>query len=82
MRTTIDLPDDLFRRAKQLAAEEGRSLREVIIDAVQARLSSSVRTKGYVMPDCSVGRGWVVPEFASADWQTLQKLSYEPEGED
>jgi plasmid stability protein len=36
MRTTVDLPDDLLSEAKERAAREGRSLSEVVRDAVRA----------------------------------------------
>jgi plasmid stability protein len=35
MRTTVDLPDDLLVEAKERAAREGRSLSEVVADAVR-----------------------------------------------
>lgn len=38
MRTTIDLPDALFRRAKQAAAREGLTLRELVVRALGAHL--------------------------------------------
>jgi Ribbon-helix-helix protein, copG family len=38
MRTTIRLDDDLLRRAKARAAETGRSLNDVIAEAVRAAL--------------------------------------------
>ena len=36
MRTTIDLPDDLLSEAKERAVREGRSLSEVVGDAVRS----------------------------------------------
>jgi len=39
MRTTIDLPDDLFRRAKSTAALRGLSLKEMFTSFVEAGLS-------------------------------------------
>lgn len=38
MRTTIRIDDDLYRRVKARAAETGRSVGEVIEDAVRASL--------------------------------------------
>jgi len=35
MRTTIDLPDNLFRRTKALAAVRGSSLKELVVRAVE-----------------------------------------------
>ncbi len=44
MRTTIDLPDDLLAEAKQRAAQEGRSLSDVVGDAVRSGFSRSGAT--------------------------------------
>lgn len=41
MRTTVDLPDDLLNEARERAAREGRSLSDVVGDAVR---SSFART--------------------------------------
>jgi len=38
MKTTLDIPDALFRRAKILAAKEGATLRDLISQALQAEL--------------------------------------------
>jgi len=38
MRTTIDIPDHLFRRAKKAAAEQGVALREIVLRALRAHL--------------------------------------------
>lgn len=46
MRTTIDIPDPLFRAAKQRAADEGVSLREIVLRALQLQLGATRRT-GY-----------------------------------
>jgi len=39
MRTTVDLPDDLLREAKGRAVREGRTLSEVVGDAVRSSFS-------------------------------------------
>lgn len=38
MKTTVELPDDLFRAAKATAARQGRSLREFFTEALQEKL--------------------------------------------
>ena len=38
MKTTLEIPDFLFRRAKSLAAERGISLRQFVTEAVQEKL--------------------------------------------
>lgn len=41
MRTTIDLPDDLFKAAKLEAVHQGTSLKELITDALKVRFAHS-----------------------------------------
>jgi hypothetical protein len=41
MKTTLEIPDAIFRRAKSKAAEQGISLRQFVTDAVAARLQST-----------------------------------------
>lgn len=39
MKTTLEIPDHLFRRAKAKAAERGQPLREYVTEALQEKLS-------------------------------------------
>jgi hypothetical protein len=43
MKTTLEIPDTVFRRAKSLAAERGIPLREFVTDAVRDKLASESR---------------------------------------
>jgi plasmid stability protein len=40
MRTTLDLPDPLFKHLKTRAAQEGRSLRDLVVELVQKGLTA------------------------------------------
>ena len=40
MKTTIEIPDQLFRRAKATAAERGQPLRAFVTEALQEKLSN------------------------------------------
>lgn len=39
MKTTIEIPDTLFRKAKSRAAENGQSLKELVTEALQEKLA-------------------------------------------
>ena len=41
MRTTIDLPDALYRKTKAVAALRGASMKEVIIQAVEHEIKGN-----------------------------------------
>jgi hypothetical protein len=40
MKTTIEIPDPLFRKAKSVAAERSQSLKDFVTEAIQEKLSS------------------------------------------
>ena len=39
MKTTLEIPDSLFRKAKATAAECGQSLKDLVTEALQEKLS-------------------------------------------
>jgi len=45
MKTTLEMPDAVFRRAKSKAAERGIPLRQFITEAVEDKLKSSRATE-------------------------------------
>lgn len=45
MRTTIDIPDALYRRLKARAAAEGQPAKTLILKAVEQAMDSPQRTK-------------------------------------
>lgn len=44
MKTTIELPDDLFVAAKKRAADERRPLRQIVEEALRAKLAQRTPT--------------------------------------
>ena len=40
MKTTVEFPDPLFRKAKSKAAERGQSLKEFLTEALQEKLGA------------------------------------------
>jgi hypothetical protein len=43
MKTTLEIPDDVFRQAKAQAALEGRKLKDLVADSLRATLASGVK---------------------------------------
>jgi hypothetical protein len=78
MRTTIDLPDPLFRRVKTLAAMEGTSLKKLITDFIEQGLAAGRPGPGRERPlrsqppvirhPCT---GSPVPALSNADIEAL-----------
>ena len=45
MKTSVDIPDDLWKAAKILAVEENKDLRDVIIEALQEHLGKKAKAR-------------------------------------
>jgi hypothetical protein len=45
MKTSVDIPDALWKAAKILAVEEDKDLRDVIIEALQEHLGKKAKGK-------------------------------------
>jgi hypothetical protein len=41
MKTTLEIPDSIFRRAKSVAAERGIPLRQLVTEAVKEKLAQT-----------------------------------------
>lgn len=48
MKTTLEIPDFLFRRAKSVAAERGIPLRQFVTEAVQEKLRTKSQEKPWM----------------------------------
>lgn len=46
MKTTLEMPDELFRRAKATAAKRGQSLKQLVTTAVERELAARAPERG------------------------------------
>lgn len=80
MRTTIRIDDDLYRRAKAAAAKSGRTVGELIEDAVRDALEPAVPTSE-TRPLPRFGGSGVHPGVDLTDPRSLRDLM-DPVGPD
>jgi len=57
MKTTIEIPDALFRRVKSKAAERSQTLKEFVSEALQERLATKRSTARSAEPEWMLGFG-------------------------
>ena len=55
MKTTLEIPDPLFRRAKSKAAERGQSLKQLVTEALQEKLAAGARRSFSAEPEWMQG---------------------------
>ena len=61
MKTTLEIPDPVFRRAKARAAERGQALRAFVTEALQEKLSGRNLPVGADTPPWMRGFGRLRP---------------------
>jgi hypothetical protein len=57
VKTTLEIPDPLFRKAKARAAERGQTLKDFVAEALRARLASDSDTASAAEPRWMAGFG-------------------------
>jgi hypothetical protein len=57
VKTTLEIPDTLFRRAKSRAAERGQTLKQLVSEALQEKLAGATGTPGSAEPEWMQGFG-------------------------
>ena len=71
MRTTLDIDDAVLRRAKEVAAKEGKTLTRVVEEALRDRVSSDKRPKTPFKLKLLTKKGRVVPGVDLSDRDAL-----------
>jgi hypothetical protein len=74
MKTTLEIDDQLLRRAKRRAAEGGTTLRAVVEDALRAKLALRPSQRRPYRLDAPVVRGTKPPAVDVADRNALYDL--------
>lgn len=79
MRTSVDIPDPLLRRAKALARKRGVTLRQLMVDALRSILDDGPQPR-HTMIDRSFGNGGLVEGLSWADADRIDELVYGDRG--
>ena len=57
MKTTIEIPEALFRKAKSKAAERGQTLKDLVTEALRDKLAAAASGKSPGEPEWMQGFG-------------------------
>ncbi len=82
VKTTVDISDALFHRAKKLAAEQNQTLRAVIDSALRQYLDSASpvgKPQFKLRKHAFKGRG-LQPGIDESDWTAIRDRAYEGRG--
>ena len=77
MRTTLDLPDPLFRQAKKLALERKIPFRALVTEALRRVIKEEAPRRRFKLTERSYGHGGLVEGLSWTDWERIRDLAYE-----
>ena len=76
VKTTLDIHDELLKRAKRHAKKTGRPLRAVVEDGLRQVLSTPPSRSRYRLPDLSTGHAGAEDPLEVYSRQDLRGLIY------
>ena len=80
MKTTIEISDELLKKAKRLAVKRQTTLRSIIEQGIRHTLKEQERDRQNVLPDKSVKGKGLQPEFRSSGWSDIRDSTYAGRG--
>jgi hypothetical protein len=81
MRTSLDIPEPLLRRARAAAKRRRTTLRAVLLEGLRHALDGeSHGPAGYTLADESFGEGGVHEGVSITEWERLRELAYDGRG--
>jgi len=80
MKTTIEISDNLLKKAKRLARSQNVTLRSLTEEGLRRVIEErSARIKTKLKPVTFKGNG-LSPEFRGEDWKTIRDAVYQGRG--
>ncbi len=80
MKTTIHIPDSLFKEARQVAQEEHTSMKALIEMGLRKVISERKQRENFKLRRSTFKGHGLQPHIAGASWDKLRDISYEGRG--
>lgn len=80
MKTTVEISDLLYKRAKAVMARDNRTLRDLVEDGLRRALDEGDRLGDFKLRPASFRGQGLQPGIRTGDWNQLRELLYEGRG--
>jgi len=80
MKTTIELPEALFAKAKRYARAHKTTLKALIEQGLRLKLAEKDDGPHFKLRDASVNGKGMNPEYSDASWERLRDTLYKERG--
>jgi len=80
MKTTIEMPDELLARARQVAQRDGATLKALLEEGLHLALRARAQKRAAVLRVQPFRGDGLTPEFQQAGWERLRDEIYRDRG--
>jgi hypothetical protein len=80
MKTTIQIPDSLFKEARKVAMEEQTTMKALIEAGLRRVISEHKQRDHFKLRKATFKGKGLQPDFEGASWNKLRDVSYEGRG--
>ena len=77
MKTTIELPDTLFKEARRYAEAHHITMKTLVEQGLRTVLTGQQAQAPFKLCDASVSGNGLNPEFQNAGWEQIRETLYE-----
>ena len=80
MKTTIQLPDSLYKEMRKLAQREQKTIKAIVEESLRRTLSERQRGTPFRLRKASFNGKGLQPHLAGTSWDQILHVSYEGRG--
>ena len=80
MKTTVNIPNNLFHEAKRLAAQQKTTLRSLLEEGLRRIIRERTETGNFRLEHASFRGKGLQPGVQAARWEQVRDLAYEGRG--
>lgn len=80
MKTTVEISDALLEAAKEIAAREGTTLRELIETGLRQSLADRKKPGRFKLRNATFGGKGLQEPLRGSSWNRLREMGYEGRG--
>ena len=80
MKTTIHIPDNLFKEARKIAQQEHTTMKALIEMGLRKVISERKQHQDFKLRKATFKGHGMQPHIAGASWDKLRDISYEGRG--
>jgi len=80
MKTTIQIPDSLYKEMRKLAQREQRTMKAIVEESLRRTLSERQQGSRFQLRKATFKGKGLQPHLAGTSWEQILQLSYEGRG--